>query len=31
VLSGQMSPLAQKRLTARNWRIVETFTIAAER
>ena len=31
VLSGQMSPLAEKNLTNRGWRIEQTFTTAAER
>lgn len=30
-LSGQMSPLAQKNVTSRGWRIHEAFTVAAER
>ena len=30
-LSGQMSPLAHKKLTARGWRIDELYSIAAER
>jgi hypothetical protein len=30
-ISGRLSPLAQKELTKRGWKLFESFTIAAER
>ena len=30
-ISGRLSPLAQKNFTAQGWKLLESFTIAAER